>query len=172
MSMQPRSYRPIAAAILALLSHHAMASTEDELADGLINAMRLKAGTIERVGNSGKAIQAYMREGFVGRRPNRRDGYTDYYLLKRPARLMGHELVLIEEEYQVEFIGCCVNDGVGVTLRVDGSTEDVEAFAEQNGCRVETEVDFQEKIARGGIKAKVAKGNYLSLSCRVNDTNP
>jgi hypothetical protein len=149
-----------------------MASAEDELEEGLINAMRLKTGsTMERVGNSGKAIQAYMREGFVGRRPNRREGYTDYYLLKKPARLMGHELVMIEEEYQLEFIGCCVNDGVGVTLRVDGSTEGIEAFAEHNGCRVETEVDFQQKIAQVGIKAKVAKGNYLSLSCRTMDAN-
>ena len=157
------------AVLVALLSPHAMAATEEELEKGLIEAMRLNKETRERMAESGKPIQAYMREGFVGRRPDRRYDYTDYYLLKKPARFMRHELVMIEEEYMLAFVGCCVNAGVGVILRVEGSATNVEDFAEQNGCRVEDNLDFQQKIGELRIRAKVAPGNYLSLSCRERD---
>jgi len=166
--MRDNPSRLIAVAVMALLSQRVMASSE-ELENGLITAMRLNKETKERLGDSGKAIQAYMREGFVGSRPNRRVDYTDYYLLRKPATFMRHELVVIEEEYMSKFIGCCVNVGVGVVLRVSGGTENVEEFAEQNGCRVEENVDFQQTAADLGIKAKVSKGNYVSLSCRERD---
>jgi hypothetical protein len=35
---------------------------------------------------------------------------------------MTHELVMIEQEYMTTWIGCCVSPGVGVTVRVNGST--------------------------------------------------
>jgi len=168
-TMRGNACRLIVAAILALLSQRVMASSEEDLESGLMSAMRLNKETRERVGNSGKAIQAYMREGYVKSKPDRRVDYTDYYLLKKPARFMHHELVMIEEEYMAGFIGCCVNAGVGVTLRVSGSTENVEDFAEQNGCRVLPDVDFQQTVADLGSKAKVAKGNYVSVSCRDLD---
>jgi hypothetical protein len=167
--MRQNPWQLIAAAILALLSQRVTASTGEELESGLISAMRLNKETRERVGNSGKAIQAYMREGYVNPKPNRRVGYTDYYLVKKPASFMHHELVMIEEEYMVEFIGCCVSAGVGVTLRVSGSTGNLEDFAEQNGCRVEPNVDFQQKAEDLWVKEKVAKGNYVWVSCRERD---
>jgi hypothetical protein len=62
-----------------------------------------------------------------------------------------------------------VSVGVGVTLRVNGSTENLEKFAEQNGCRLEPNVDFQHKAEDLWVKEKVAKGNYVWLSCRERD---
>ena len=86
-----------------------------ELETGLAQAMHLKKGTSERVGTSGQAIQAYMHAGLIDSKPNQRADYTDYYLLNKPARFMGHELVMIEEvahnvhgDFYVED-GCCTS---------------------------------------------------------------
>jgi len=76
--------------LFAGLSSRLIASNNQDLEVGLIDSMRLNKITKTRLGDSGKAIQAYMREGFVNKRPNQRADYTDYYLLKKPARLMGH----------------------------------------------------------------------------------
>ena len=77
------------AAVLTLASSLACADPGTELETGLAQAMHLKKGTSERVGTSGKAIQAYMQAGLIDSKPNVRADYTDYYLLNKPARFMG-----------------------------------------------------------------------------------
>jgi len=153
-------------------AHAALASaaSDRELEEGLANALRLKPGTTERTRDSGKAIQAYMREGVVDKRPNDRWDYTDYYQVKKPASFMGHNLVVIEEEYMSKFIGCCVNPGAGVTVRLNGSPHNLEKFAEANMCSFDDNVSVKEGLR--GVRSKTAlrKGRYATLSCRDNDT--
>ena len=62
-----------------------------------------------------------MQAGYIDNKPNLRADYTDYYLLNKPARFMGHELVMIEEEYMSRYIGCCVSPGAGLSVKVSGS---------------------------------------------------
>ena len=158
--------------LLAGLSSHLTASTTNQdLEGGLIDSMRLNKNTKRRLGDSGKAIQAYMREGLVNKKPNQRADYTDYYLLKKPARLMGHDLVMIEEEYRSAYIGCCVNEGIGVTVKVIGSTKNLEEFATENGCTFSDNVDLQKQLDNVNIKTKISPGHYASLSCRESDAN-
>lgn len=97
--------------LLLLAAHAALANAynDKELEEGLKNAFRLKPGTTERAGDSGKAIQAYMHEGIVNKRPNERNDYTDYYHVKKQASFMGHDLIVIEEEYMSKYMGCCVD---------------------------------------------------------------
>ena len=155
--------------LFAGLSFNLIASTNQDLEVGLIDSMRLNKNTKTRLGDSGKAIQAYMREGLVNKKPNQRADYTDYYLLKKPARLMGHDLVMIEEEYMSAYIGCCVSEGVGVTVKVIGSTKNLEEFAEENGCTFSDQVDLQSQLDSVNIKTKILPGHYASLSCRERD---
>jgi len=157
--------------LVAGLSSYLIASTNQDLEVGLIDSMRLNKSTKTRLGDSGKAIQAYMREGLVNKKPNQRADYTDYYLLKKPARLMGHDLVMIEEEYMSAFIGCCVNQGIGVTVKVIGSTKNLEEFANENGCTFSDNVDLQNQLDSVNIKTKISPGHYASLSCRESDAN-
>lgn len=110
----------ILGAVITAWSSLASAADERALENGLANALRLKPGTTERAGDSGKAIQAYMREGAVSKKPNQRADYTDYYLVNKPVSFMGHELVVIEEEYMTNYAGCCVNSGAGITVKVHG----------------------------------------------------
>ena len=159
----------IALALLAASAATALAADTRSLESGLLHALQLKQGTSERTGTSGKAIEAYMHAGLLGKKPNQRYDYTDYYLLTQPATFLGHELVLIEEEYITQYIGCCVNPGAGVTVKVHGNTHKLEQFARDNRCTLTDHVDFAHALREVAIKNKVPKARYASLSCRERD---
>lgn len=135
----------------------------------LTDALRYDPVKAERVGNSGKAIQAYMRAGIVNKKPNTRVDYTDYYLVKKPASFMGHELLMIEEEYMTTYLGCCVSEGVGITVRLNGDDTALKNFANANACSVESKVDMETQFVYLDLNAKVSAGNYTTLSCRDRD---
>lgn len=164
-----RTRRLIGSFLLAASCASAHAAADPGLESGLIHALQLKKGTTERVGTSGKAIAAYMREGYIGKHPDQRADYTDYYLLKKPASFMGHELVLIEEEYITQYIGCCVSPGAGVTVKVRGNTQKLQAFARAQRCTLTDPVDVQHALNDVAIKTRLPKGHYASLSCRERD---
>ncbi|MGK5023137.1 hypothetical protein [Janthinobacterium sp. RB2R34] len=164
-----RAKLQIAAVVLAMASSLACAETGPELENGLTSALHLKKGGSERVGTSGKAIQAYARAGYIDARPDLRADYTDYYLLKKPAPFMGHELVMIEEEYMLRYIGCCVSPGAGLSVKVNGSIRALEAFAHAHRCSLIDNADMQGELASLGIRRKLAPGRYATLSCRERD---
>ena len=156
--------------ILLLLSMKISFAAEDPtLEAGLVKALKQKPGTTERLGDSGAALRAYIAAGYLDLKPSQRADYTDYRLLKKPAMLMGHTLVLIEEEYMTRHIGCCVSPGVGVTVRLSGSSKNLEKFAEKNGCSFNPKADPQEELKLYGIKANLPIGKYASISCRERD---
>lgn len=157
--------------VLSLLSTVSYAS--DSLENNLLSTLKLKLnefGDIERNGNHGKAIRAYMNKGYIDKKPTvYRADYVDYYVLKKPAYLLGHELKVIEEEYMSEYVGCCVNEGVGVVLKLSGSMQKLENFAQKNKCLVEP-IDYSYYYERLGIvNAIPEKGVFVEMSCRVND---
>ena len=156
-------------ALLAASSALAVAADAPSLESGLLHAMQLKPGTTERTGTSGKAIEAYVRAGLLDKKPNQRYDYTDYYLLKKPATFLGHELVLIEEEYITQYIGCCVSPGLGVTVKVRGGTQNLEKFAQAHRCTLTDNVDLAHELREVAIKNRLPKAHYASLSCRERD---
>lgn len=142
----------------------------DALERGLAQAMQLKKGTTERIGTSGQAIQAYVQAGYIDKKPDARVDYTDYYVLKKPAPFMGHELVMIEEESMSEYIGCCVSPGVGLSVKVNGSLKPLIAFTKAHRCRLLDDSDeLPGELASMGIVRKLAPGKYVTLSCRERD---
>lgn len=168
--MTGKIYR-LSAGILLLCSSVALAADHRTLEAGLLDALRYDITKQERIGNSGKAIQAYMREEFAGKKPDSRADYTDYYVLKKPTKLLGHDLVLIEEEYMSRYVGCCVSPGAGVTVRVNGNSENLLAFAEANRCTFSDDIDIQGILAEVGIAFIPQEGVYASLSCRERDAS-
>jgi len=145
----------------------------DTLEKNLLSTLKLKLneyGDIERNGNHGKAIRAYMNKGYIDKKPTvYRADYVDYYVLKKPAYILGHELKVIEEEYMSEYVGCCVNEGVGVVLKLTGSMQKLENFARKNKCLVEP-IDYSYYYERLGIVSTTPeKGVFVEMSCRVND---
>ena len=161
--------RAIAFTLLAAGSAMTLAADTPSLESGLRHAMQLKQGTDARTGTSGQAIRAYMQAGLLRTKPDQRFDYTDYYLLQKPAPFLGHELVLIEEEYITQYIGCCVSPGLGVTVKVQGSTQNLEKFAQANRCTLTDNVDLAHELREVAIKNRLPKAHYASLSCRERD---
>lgn len=159
----------LALTVVAPTAHAAGTTQASQLEQGLTNALRYDPIKAERIGDSGKAIQAYMRAGTVNKKPNLRADYTDYYLVKKPASFMGHDLFMIEEEYMSAYIGCCVSPGAGITVRLTGDDSALQAFAKANACSVESQVDLKTVLKELGLKAQLAAGNYTTLSCRERD---
>jgi hypothetical protein len=163
--------RAIVFGLVAITTLQVWAGQDKNLEDGLVNALRLQAGSTQRMGDSGKAIQGYARAGLVGKRPNRRADYTDYYLLKKTAGFLGHDLVMIEEEYQIRYAGCCVSPGVGVSVKVNGATDNLVAFASQNRCTFTDKVNLQALLQDVDVKVQLPAARYASLSCRERDAD-
>ena len=139
-----------------------------ELAAGLVGAMRLNADRTERLAEPGEAIRAYIKAGYLRLKPEQRDDYTDYRVVQLPAKFFGQELLVIEEEYLSKFIGCCVNEGVGVILRVTADLAPLKEFAAANGCSVRDDRrDTVERLQK--LKVKPAEGELVRLSCRTRD---
>lgn len=158
--------------LLASTALHVSAAPDANLEEGLINALRLKGGTTQRTGTSGKAIQAYVHAGLISKKPNQRSDYTDYYLLRKPAGFMGQELVAIEEEYMARYVGCCVSPGAGVAVKVDGPTDRLEAFARRNKCTFTDKVDLRRALRDVGLQVQLPVASYATLSCRERDAQP
>lgn len=158
-----------ALALLSICCSVAAATEVQPLESGLRHALQLKKGTQERTGTSGRAIRAYMQAGLISKTPQQRSDYTDYYLVAKPTPFLDQELVLIEEEYIDQYIGCCVSPGAGVTVKVHGSTQKLQQFARANRCTLTDNVDLAHALREVAIRRKVAKAHYASLSCRERD---
>lgn len=149
-------------------SANARAGVDDVLAAGLVGAMRLNANRTERLAEPGEAIRAYIKAGYVRLKSELRDDYTDYRVVQLPAKFFGQELLVIEEEYLSKFIGCCVNEGTGVILRVTADLAPLKAFAAANGCSVRDDRrDTVERLQK--LKVKPVEGEFVSMSCRARD---
>jgi len=166
--------RHFALALLACaaLSPAAFAADEAALEKGLTDALRYDRAKGERVAPSGPALQAYIQAGYLDLKPSVRADYTDYRVLKKPAPFMGQSLVLVEEEYMTQYIGCCVDEGVSAVVRVSGSTAAMEAFAKANACRFEPKYDPAEALTANRLGIGLPPGRYAKLSCHENDANP
>ena len=162
-------FRSVLLVLLMLFPLQLASAGDTDLESGLIDALRRTPGTDMRTPNSGKAIQDYIRAGALNKKPNGRADYTDYWILKRPEKFMGHDLIVIEEEYMAKYVGCCVSDGAGINVRVIGSTSKLEQFAQMNACTFTADVKLQAELSDHGIKATIPSGRYASLSCRERD---
>ncbi|WP_201532984.1 hypothetical protein [Psychrobacter ciconiae] len=165
----------LTASLLSIVVAFPMAATAhvDDLERGLLKSMTI---TIDRDGNiirnnkySGAAIRSYKKLNFIKNTPDLRYDYTDNYLLRKPASLLGHDLKIIEEEYMGRYIGCCVSEGVGAVIRQQDSLSRLNSFAKKNRCSIER-VNFDDYLRAFGIKnPNPPRGNYYSISCRDRD---
>ena len=165
----PRLIAAIAIASVTVVNAHAQtpkADDPDALAAGLVRAMRWDKQRSERP-DPGEAIRAYIAAGYVRAKPKSRQDYTDYRVVRRPAKLFGQELVVIEEEYPSKYIGCCVSPGIGFILRVTGDLAPLKEFASANGCALEQGQDVLERLR--SLKVATLSGEFLQVSCRERD---
>ncbi len=159
----------IAAMALLLMSASPMAaeiSNEEKVLQGAM-MLRSRDPYAREVG-SGEAIGVLIKSGFLKRKPFQRADYVDYRALKKPMKFLGHSVLLIEEEYLVEWIGCCVNVGIGMVIEESGDTAGLEGFVKANQCRKEGEDYWKGSLENSGLKPK-AGVKYSYISCREKD---
>lgn len=143
-------------------------SNNSALVNALLDAMRIKPGTLERLGDSGKAIVAIANAGFVNLKPDERIDYSDYRIFRKPFFVLGQELVVIDEEYFDVYVGCCVSPGVEITVKISGSLDQMQNFAQENRCTLSRDSD--ENYFGPQISIPDApKGTYAQLSCKERD---
>lgn len=143
-------------------------STEQNIENILINVLKIDQKTNDRIENTQLAIQAYIEKGIINNKPNKRVDYVDYYLVNKSTNFMGHTLILIEEEYMLKYIGCCVNSGIGIVVRLMGNSNNLEEFATQNNCQFENNFNLREKLTQLNLTTHLLEGQFAFLSCREN----
>lgn len=160
--------RTILAVLCAVVASYASeAPANQDLVEKLLHALR-PVPDFKRQENVGAVIREFKAHGLVPFRPQRVE-YTDFYPLLKRATVFGHDLVLIEEEYLTKFIGCCVNEGGGLVLRINGALDKLENWAEANQCRIEQFRDEKEFLEYSRVRFAVPPGAYARISCRVRD---
>lgn len=157
------------ALILTLISAPISSFADDGKAEAeLIQAMTYSKTLQKRTKEAGDAVRALVREKILALKPDRRMDYTDYRIVNRPVNFLGHELLVVEEEYLTKYIGCCVNAGIGAILRVRGDLARLEAFSKENLCKLRKQEDVVEDLRN--IGAKDTGGTLTAISCRERDT--
>jgi hypothetical protein len=123
-----------------------------------------------RVMSSGVAIERLAKMGFLPIKPDERADYVDYRRVRKPLSLFGHQVVVIEEEYLTQYIGCCVNPGLGLVIETNGAMGDLNAFLVPNKCHKRTGSDYDPtySLKLAGVKPK-ADATYVIISCRQDD---
>jgi len=161
--------RRLAAALLTALACHAAHPAEaPDLAARWLAAMRPVPDN-GRQKNAGMVVREFKAAGLIPFKPERVD-YTDYYPVLKPLQVLGHDLVIVEEEYMGRYVGCCVSEGAGMVLRLRGDAARLEAFAQANKCSVEKFKDaaaYRENNPNVGFP--LPAGAYAALSCRARD---
>ena len=77
-------------------------------------------------------IEALQKLGVIDNKPERED-YRDFFRLKINFSFLGDKVLTVSHEYLAEYLGCCVNPGLGLTFEGKNKRA-VETFAEKNFC--------------------------------------
>ena len=146
-----------------------MAQAADaDLERALLQAFR-PVPDYKRQANAGAAIRDYKAAGVLALKPNARVDYTDYYVVLRPVPFLANELVIVEEEYMTKHIGCCVNEGAGVFVRVTSGVDALKRFARDNLCRLDEFANAKEVLAETSLRVALPAGRYAALRCHARD---
>ncbi|KQT34155.1 hypothetical protein [Methylophilus sp. Leaf414] len=155
--------------LLILVGSYARKSEADpanQLSERLLEAGLIKALSLgsekERKAESGPALVAYIKQGYLRRKPDIQQDYNDYRFPLKLIHLLGHKVLLIDEENITKYIGCCVNEGLGIT--VDSEGPDLDSFAKNNGCSIRNNPYLPNEV-----KERLPKNGWFTLSCKAND---
>jgi hypothetical protein len=134
----------------------------------LRRAMSYDAKTKARQLETGTAIRAYIKAGYVKRKPDYSVDYNDLRKVLKPATLFGHKLTVLMEEYMSQYIGCCVSPGIGVVIEQKGDMTELESFLTSNKCSIATTASPEGNFGGLNIPSKPGAA-YFEISCRERD---
>jgi len=155
------------AGVSAAIDVHALPQGDEAVAK-LLQALR-PVPTLGRQKNIGAVLREFKEQSLIPFRPLIRVDYTDYYRVRSKLRFLGHDLVLLEEEYMTKYAGCCVSEGGGLVVRLQGSTSELAEFAAANRCTLHEYESLEKYQRESNVSFEAPSGRYAELSCRARD---
>lgn len=149
--------------------HDGLYAEDTNLNQELISAITLNKITKERQKDAGEVIRLFIKAGYVARKPELRSGYTDYRLLRKPIFFLGHQLLVIQEEYIGKWAGCCVSPGIGIVVKAKGDYSKLKSFALSNGCSFEENQDDIRIFIKYPSFRLDKNEKYIKLACKERD---
>ena len=155
--------------LVSLLAWPASAMADDTERE-LELAITYNTHTKERVLSFPDLIRSMDAAGLVTLKPDFRADYIDYRFAKKSASLYGFSLVMIEEEYVTQWIGCCPNRGFSILLKGNGDAARLTDLAAKNYCEIWSDEVARERLDYSGVTP--TSGNYTGINCRENTLPP
>ncbi len=135
---------------------------EGNLEHLLASAMTLNDTRDGRKLDSGVAIRALIKNGYVRRKPASRQDYSDYRALQKPFSFMGAKLLVVEEQYMAKYVGCCVNPGIGILLDNFGNSAAIAKLATTQACTYSEDVyDVENMLSAAGLGRRSGRLVYV-----------
>jgi hypothetical protein len=135
----------------------------------LRDAMSYDAKANVRKLDPGTVIRAYIKGGYVRRKPDYGVDYNDLREVRKPATLFGHKLHVLLEEYRGKTpVGCCVSPGIGMVIEQKGNLGALESFLTTNKCSIEGS-DSPNGNFNGLDIPSTPGAAYFEISCRERD---
>jgi hypothetical protein len=138
----------------------------------LLEALKVDDTGEDRRGDPGWVINNYAAEHLIDDRRTERVDFDDYYVLRKPAKLLGHDLLVISWGHGRDDTvdgptGCCVYLGLTVYVRVNGDDANLARFAKTNRCSYEPNEDVLGfwKQMNEHPPIRFPKGRYASMAC-------
>lgn len=122
-------------------------------------------------GNTGfSSFHQLKQQGFISQKPQvSRMDYNDVYALKKPLEMFNQQVVLLSDEYMLEYVGCCVSEGWGAIIKKQHNVTTIQKFAQEQQCSF-VPFSLKENLHYYGYTIKkLGKGEYYELSCRERD---
>ena len=113
----------------------------------------------ERRGDFDEAVQALKRAGYIHKRYDAREDYSEIWKVLKPLDVYGARVLVVSNEREGKFIGCCMENRTTILMEAAGDVGRLRDFAKANGCRLEydeqSDQDFSKREAEE-TKSEVA----------------
>jgi len=157
--------------LLALLLCPVMSLASSEQA--VISLLKASPENVQPSLETQKALEMLKQHGIIKNEPDIVADYNHIYIANKQLPVLGGVLLALDHEYLEDWIGCCVNPGVALALKVKKDKDDSSAlasFAKENHCNVMPfEQSFMTKDLKEAAFDHVKKEDVLVLSCKLSD---
>jgi hypothetical protein len=163
--------KKLAKAAFILFAVWSYPACADDITKLLIAAIEPNQTSDGRLLDSGVPVRALIDAGYLRRKPEARIDYVDVRMMRKPFDFLGAQLLIVEEEYLVDYIGCCVDPGISLVLDVTSGGGNISKLATANSCSYSEDGDYIRRAAAdAGIT--IGSGRLAYLDCGTRNLSP
>ncbi|AZZ98325.1 hypothetical protein [Pseudoalteromonas sp. R3] len=120
-----------------------------------------------------EVVNQMVKSGIFSPEPQERFDYLNFHFPEKETRVLGYQLVYFNYEYADKYIGCCINPGAAVVLRLPSNEDDayLQKFAKRNYCNISrgNHIYMPREIQKMIVKLGIPTVNLVELSCKERD---